>query len=282
MPSRCGRPPDLATESCPVVNRIRAAAMALEGILRGMISAQPMATSGNQDLGEGRASRLAAVRERIAAAEREAGREAGSARLIAISKTFDADVIRPVAAQGQIDFGENRMQEAKAKWPPLLAEYPDIRLHLVGPLQSNKARDAVGLFHVIHTVDRDKIAAALAAEMRRQGRAPDLLVQVNTGGEPQKAGVSPLEAEAFVARCRDVHGLEISGLMCIPPLDEAPAPHFALLADIAERLTLPRLSMGMSGDFETAIALGATEVRVGTAVFGDRATSLRRAQEMSR
>ena len=241
-----------------------------------------MTPGAHQDPGDGPASRLASVAGRIAAAENEAGRQAGSVRLIAVSKTFGADEIRSVAAAGQTDFGENRMQEAVGKWPPLLAEQPDIRLHLIGPMQSNKVRDAVGLFDVIHTVDRDKIAIGLAREMRRQERVPDLLVQVNTGGEPQKAGVLPLETEAFVDRCRDVHGLAISGLMCIPPLDEAPAPHFSLLADMAERLGLELLSMGMSGDFETAIALGATEVRVGTAVFGERAGLDRPGQEISR
>lgn len=213
---------------------------------------------------------LAEVRERVAAAEKEAGRAAGSVRLIAVSKTFDAEAIRPVIAAGQRVFGENRVQEAAGKWPGLKAETPDIELHLIGPLQSNKAHDAVALFDAIHTIDRDKIAGAIAAEMAKLGRSPRLLVQVNTGAEPQKAGVLPEDADAFVERCRSVHGLTIDGLMCIPPVDEAPAPHFALLAKIAGRLGLKSLSMGMSSDFETAIAFGATDVRVGSAIFGTR------------
>lgn len=213
---------------------------------------------------------LAEVRARIAAAERAAGRPAGSVRLIAVSKTFEADAIRPAIAAGQRVFGENRVQEAKAKWPALRDETPGIALHLIGPLQSNKAREAVALFDAIHTVDRDKIAETLAKEIARAGRAPRLLVEVNTGGEAQKAGVLPEETDAFVARCRDVHGLAVDGLMCIPPFHEAPAPHFALLAKIAARLGLKSLSMGMSADFETAIAFGATDVRVGSAIFGAR------------
>jgi pyridoxal phosphate enzyme (YggS family) len=213
---------------------------------------------------------LADVRARIAVAERAAGREANSVRLIAVSKTFDADAIRPVIAAGQRDFGENRVQEAQGKWPALKAAAPDLTLHLIGPLQSNKAADAVALFDVIHTIDRDRIAEAVAREMTKQKRALRLLVQVNTGEEPQKAGVTPAEADAFVARCRDVHGLAIDGLMCIPPADQVAAPHFALLARIAKRLGLRSLSMGMSGDFETAIMLGATDVRVGSAIFGVR------------
>jgi pyridoxal phosphate enzyme (YggS family) len=167
-------------------------------------------------------------------------------------------------------FGENRVQEAKTTWPPLQEIFPDIELHLIGPLQSNKAREAVALFDVIHTIDRDKIAAAIADEMRRQGRSPRLLVEVNTGGEAQKAGVLPGETDAFVERCREVHGLTIDGLMCIPPADEAPAPHFALLSKIGARLGLASLSMGMSADYETAIAFGATDIRVGSAIFGAR------------
>jgi pyridoxal phosphate enzyme (YggS family) len=216
------------------------------------------------------AGRLAAVRARIKAAEEAAGRPPGSVRLIAVSKTFAAEAIRPVIAAGQRVFGENRVQEAKAKWPALRDEFPDIELHLVGPLQSNKARDAVALFDAIHTIDRDRIAAVIAEEMRRQGRRLRLLVEVNTGGDAQKAGVKPEETEAFVARCREAHGLAIDGLMCIPPIDEVAAPHFALLAKIAKRLGLKSLSMGMSADFETAIALGATDVRVGSAIFGER------------
>jgi pyridoxal phosphate enzyme (YggS family) len=216
------------------------------------------------------AARLAAVRERITAAETAAGRPAGAVRLIAVTKTFDADRIRPAIAAGQRVFGENRVQEAKGKWPALGDEFADLELHLIGPLQSNKARDAVKLFDAIHTIDRDKIAGAIAEEMRRQGRRLRLLVEVNTGGEAQKAGVMPEEADAFVARCHEVHGLDIDGLMCIPPIDEVAAPHFALLAKIAKRLGLRSLSMGMSADYETAIALGATDVRVGSAIFGAR------------
>ncbi len=214
--------------------------------------------------------RLAEVRSRIAAAEKAAGRPAGSVRLIAVSKTFESQEILPLIGAGQKIFGENRVQEAKAKWPELRARFPDLELHLIGPLQSNKVVDSVALFDAIHTIDRDKIAAAVAAEMAKQGRSLRLFVQVNTGAEPQKAGVLPDETNAFVARCREVHGLRIDGLMCIPPLDEAPAPHFALLAKIAQRLDLPSLSMGMSGDYETAIAFGATHVRVGSAIFGSR------------
>jgi pyridoxal phosphate enzyme (YggS family) len=216
------------------------------------------------------AENLADVEARIRAAAVEAGRRAEAVTLVAVSKTFAADAIRPVIAAGQRVFGENRVQEAKAKWPELKAETPDIELHLIGPLQSNKAKEAVALFEVIHSVDRDRIAEALAAEIARQGRAPRLLVQVNTGAEPQKAGVLPEETEAFVARCREVHGLRIEGLMCIPPAGENPGPHFALLAEIGKRLGLPLLSMGMSGDFEKAIAFGATHVRVGSAIFGHR------------
>lgn len=213
---------------------------------------------------------LAEVRRRIVTAERQAGRAASSVRLIAVSKTFEAETIRPVLDAGQRDFGENRVQEASAKWPDLKAAYPDLRLHLIGPLQSNKAAEAVALFDAIHTIDRDKIAGAVAGEMRKQGRQLRLLVQVNTGEEAQKAGVAPSETEAFVARCCEIHGLTIDGLMCIPPADQVPAPHFALLAKLARRLGLMTLSMGMSGDFETAIAMGATDVRVGSAIFGTR------------
>ncbi len=216
------------------------------------------------------AEALNEVRGRIAAAEKAAGRSPGSVRLVAVSKVFAAPEIRPVIAAGQRVFGENRVQEAAGKWPALKAEFPDIELHLIGPLQSNKAKDAVGLFDAIHTIDRDRIAAAVAGEMARQGRTLRLLVQVNTGAEPQKAGVLPEETDAFVERCRTVHGLSIDGLMCIPPFDEVVAPHFALLAKIAGRLGLGSLSMGMSADFETAIAMGATDVRVGSAIFGAR------------
>ncbi|MER9422114.1 YggS family pyridoxal phosphate-dependent enzyme [Mesorhizobium sp. M0317] len=211
-----------------------------------------------------------AVKTRIAAAEREAGRDAGSVTLVAVSKTFEADVIRPVIEAGQRVFGENRVQEAQGKWPALKAEFPDIELHLIGPLQSNKAKEAVALADVIETVDREKIAAELAKEIVRQGRTPKLYVQVNTGSEPQKAGIEPRDAVAFVARCRDVHGLAIEGLMCIPPADENPGPHFALLEKLSKEAGVAKLSMGMSGDFETAIAFGANSVRVGSAIFGGR------------
>jgi pyridoxal phosphate enzyme (YggS family) len=211
-----------------------------------------------------------AVKTRIAAAEREAGRNIGSVTLVAVSKTFEADAIRPVIEAGQRVFGENRVQEAQGKWPALKAEFPDIELHLIGPLQSNKAKEAVALADVIETVDREKIAAELAKEIAKQGRAPRLYVQVNTGSEPQKAGIEPRDAVAFVARCRDVHGLAIEGLMCIPPADENPGPHFALLEKLAHEARVEKLSMGMSGDYETAIAFGATSVRVGSAIFGSR------------
>ena len=213
---------------------------------------------------------LGAVRGRIASAEREAKRQAGSVTLVAVSKTFDAEAIRPAIEAGQRVFGENRVQEAVAKWPDLKAEFPDIELHLIGPLQSNKAKEAVALFDVIETVDREKIAAELAKEMDRQGRRPRLYVQVNTGLEPQKAGIPPREAVAFVARCRDVHGLAVEGLMCIPPADENPGPHFALLEKLAREAGVEKLSMGMSGDYELAVQFGATSVRVGSAIFGAR------------
>lgn len=210
------------------------------------------------------------IRRRIAAAEAEAGRAPGAVTLVAVSKTFDADAIRPVIEAGQRVFGENRVQEAQAKWPALRQDFADIELHLIGPLQSNKAKEAVALFDVIETVDREKIAAELAKEIARQGKAPKLYVQVNTGLEEQKAGIDPREAVAFVERCRTVHGLAIEGLMAIPPADENPGPHFALLEKLAREAGVDKLSMGMSGDFETAIAFGATSVRVGSAIFGGR------------
>lgn len=217
-------------------------------------------------------SRLGEVRERIAQTCRDAGRDPAQVHLVAVSKTFGPEHILPVLEAGQRLFGENRVQESKAKWPELRARFPDLELHLIGPLQTNKVREALGLFDVIHTLDRPSLAAALAKEFAKlDGRpAPRLLVQVNTGEEPQKAGVVPQEADAFIAECRDVHGLAIDGLMCIPPADEPAAPHFALLAKIARRNGLSTLSMGMSGDYETAIALGATYVRVGSAIFGGR------------
>ena len=213
---------------------------------------------------------IAAVRRDLEAACREAGRDPQSVTLVAISKTFGAAAIEPVIAAGQRVFGENRVQEAKAKWPLLLARHDGIELHLVGPLQSNKARDAVAFFDAIHSLDRDSLAAALAKEMTRQSRRPTLFVEINTGAEPQKAGVLPQDADGFIAACRERHGLAIAGLMCIPPFDEAPAPHFALTARIARRNGLSLLSMGMSADFKIAIAFGATHVRVGTAIFGAR------------
>jgi pyridoxal phosphate enzyme (YggS family) len=215
-------------------------------------------------------ARLDAVRERIAAAAARRGRNPAEVRLVAVSKTFGADAILPVLAAGQRDFGENRVQEAEAKWPALRQRFPDAILHLIGPLQTNKAREAVALFDAIHSLDREKLAAALAKEIARQGRAPRLFVQVNSGAEEQKAGVLPDAAADFVRRCRDVHGLAIEGLMCIPPLEDEPARHFALLKALADELGLRALSMGMSGDFEAAVEHGATHVRVGSAIFGTR------------
>jgi pyridoxal phosphate enzyme (YggS family) len=213
---------------------------------------------------------LEVVRREIARACADARRDPASVTLVAVSKTFGAEAIAPVIAAGQRVFGENRVQEAKAKWPALRARHPDLELHMVGPLQSNKAKEAVALFDAIHSVDRPSLCEALAREIARQGRAPLLFVEINTGGEAQKAGVPPQEADAFIARCRDGYGLSVGGLMCIPPLDEAPAPHFALTAKIAARNGLRLLSMGMSADFPVAIAMGATHVRVGSAIFGAR------------
>jgi len=207
-------------------------------------------------------------------AEIERARASSDARqavtMIAVSKTFEPEAIKPVIAAGQKVFGENRVQEAKAKWPVLKAEHPDIELHLIGPLQSNKAKEAVALFDAIHTVDRPSLCAALAKEIARQNRRLLLFAEINTGAEPQKAGVPPEQADAFLRACREDYGLEISGLMCIPPIEEAPAPHFALTAKIAQRNGLRLLSMGMSADFAIAVQLGATHVRVGTAIFGAR------------
>ena len=217
---------------------------------------------------------LANVRAEIERACREASRDPGSVTLVAVSKAFQADAIEPVIRAGQRVFGENRVQEAKAKWPALRDKYP-VELHLVGPLQSNKAKDAVALFDAVHSVDRPSLAAALAKEIERQGRRPLLFVEVNTGAEPQKAGVLPEETDAFLRTCRETYGLEIAGLMCIPPLQEAPAPHFALTAKIARRNGLTLLSMGMSADFAVAIAFGATHVRIGTAIFGERPANAR-------
>jgi pyridoxal phosphate enzyme (YggS family) len=213
---------------------------------------------------------LASVRRQIAEACRAARRDPASVTLIAISKTFGANAIEPLIAEGQRVFGENRVQEAKAKWPELRVRHAGIELHLVGPLQSNKARDAVALFDAIHSLDRASLAEALAKEIARQSRTPALFIELNTGAEPQKSGVLPEEADAFIAACRSRHGLTLAGLMCIPPLTESPAPHFALTAKIARRNGLSLLSMGMSADFPLAIELGATHVRVGTAIFGSR------------
>jgi hypothetical protein len=217
------------------------------------------------------ASRLQIIRAEIRKAALGNGREPAAVTLVAISKTFGVETILPVIEAGHRVFGENRVQEAKEKWPALKQRFPDIELHLVGPLQSNKTREAVALFDAVHTVDRPKIAAALADEMARAGRKLKLFVEVNTGAEPQKAGVLPENADAFIAECRNAYQLSIAGLMCIPPLDEAPALHFALLAKIAKRNDLAALSMGMSADFVSAIAFGATHVRVGSAIFGARA-----------
>ncbi len=216
------------------------------------------------------ADRLAEVRQHIAAAASAAGRDPAAVTLVAVSKTHGADRVRELLDAGQRVFGENRVQEAEEKFPALKAAYPDLALHLIGPLQTNKAREAVALFDVIQSVDRERLAATLAKEMTRSGRRPDCYIQVNTGEESQKAGVLPAELDAFVAACRDTHKLPIVGLMCIPPVDEEPALHFALLAKMAARNGLSSISMGMSADYETAIRLGATHVRVGTALFGHR------------
>ena len=216
------------------------------------------------------AANLAAVRRRIAAAARAAGRDPETVSLVAVSKSHGAASARAALAAGHRAFGENRVQEAAAKWPALRAEFPDAALHLIGSLQTNKAAEAVALFDAIQTLDRERLARALAREFERQNRRPALFVQVNTGEEPQKSGVLPAAADAFVARCRTEFGFEVAGLMCIPPAREDPALHFGRLAAIAGRNGVARLSMGMSADFETAVGLGATEVRVGTAIFGPR------------
>jgi pyridoxal phosphate enzyme (YggS family) len=213
---------------------------------------------------------LAAVEQEIARACVEARRERNEVTLIAVSKTFGAEAISPVIAAGQRVFGENRVQEAKAKWPGLISAYPGLALHLIGPLQSNKAKEAVALFDAIHSVDRPSVCQALAKEIDSQNKRPELFVQINTGEEPQKAGIAPGEADAFILSCRENYGLAITGLMCIPPANEAPAPHFALTAKIAARNGLKHLSMGMSADFATAIQFGATHIRVGSAIFGHR------------
>ena len=216
------------------------------------------------------ADRLAEVQGRIAEAAKAAGRLPGEVTLVAVSKTHGPERVRELLEAGQRIFGENRVQEAQEKFPALKAEYPDLELHLIGPLQTNKARDAVALFDVIQSVDRERLAATLAKEMERAGKRPACFIQVNTGEESQKAGILPAELDAFVAACRDVHKLPVVGLMCIPPVDEEPALHFALLAKMAKRNGLARLSMGMSADYETAVRTGATHVRVGSALFGAR------------
>ena len=216
--------------------------------------------------------RLAEVRRKIAEAARGAGRDPAAVTLVAVSKTHGAERVQELIDAGQRIFGENRVQEAEDKFPALKAAHPDLELHLIGPLQTNKAREAVALFDVIQSVDRERLAATLAKEMERAGRRPACYVQVNTGEEPQKAGVLPAEVDAFVAACRDTHRLPVVGLMCIPPVDEDPSLHFALLAKMAARNGLDRVSMGMSADYETAVRLGATHVRVGTALFGSRGT----------
>jgi len=213
---------------------------------------------------------LANVRAEIARACRDAGRDPAEVTLIAVSKTFGADAIEPAVRAGQRVFGENRVQEAKAKWPPLLEKHNGLELHLIGPLQSNKAKEAVALFAAIHSLDRPSLCEALAKEIAKQKRQPVLFVEINTGAEAQKAGVLPQDADAFLAACRDKYRLTIAGLMCIPPLQEAAGPHFALTAKIARRNGLKLLSMGMSADFAAAIQLGATHVRVGSAIFGER------------
>ena len=210
------------------------------------------------------------VRALIVRAARDFGRDPADVRLLCVTKTVPPERIRPVSATGERIFGENRVQEAHSKWPALKAEHPDLELHLIGPLQTNKAREAVALFDAIETLDRPSLAKVLAAEIQRAGRAPKLFVQVNTGAEPQKAGVLPQEADAFIAQCRNEYGLAPVGLMCLPPIDEQVSPHFALLAKIAARNGLTELSMGMSADYALAIQLGATYVRIGSAIFGER------------
>ncbi len=214
--------------------------------------------------------RLAGVRDSIAATQAACGRDSNAVTLVAVSKTHPVDAVEEALAAGQRVFGENRVQEAKGKFPDLKARFPDLELHLIGPLQTNKVKDAVALFDVIQTLDRPKLAEALAEEMAKSGRRPRCLIEVNTGEEPQKAGIPPAEVESFLADCRDRLGLPVTGLMCIPPVDEEPAMHFALLSEMARRLGLAEVSMGMSGDYDTAIRFGATHVRVGTAIFGSR------------
>ncbi|WP_029012292.1 YggS family pyridoxal phosphate-dependent enzyme [Niveispirillum irakense] len=216
------------------------------------------------------AANLTAIRDTLATEARSVGRDPDAVTLIAVSKVQPLERLEAALAAGHRVFGENRVQEAKSKFPALRERYPDIELHLIGPLQTNKVKEAVALFDVIQTLDRPKLAAALAEEGRRQGRLPKLFVEVNTGEEPQKAGIAPADLGAFLAECREQHGLEIAGLMCIPPVEEEASLHFALLAELARRHGIAELSMGMSGDYDVATRLGATYVRVGTAIFGER------------
>lgn len=215
-------------------------------------------------------ARFEAVQGLVRRAATDNSRDPGDVALVAVSKLFGAEAIRPVLEAGHRRFGENYVQEAKLKWPSLREAFPGVTLHLIGPLQSNKARDAVALFDMIETLDRESLASELAREIAKQRRSPQLLVQVNTGDEPQKGGVSPRDADAFIQQCRESHGLTIAGLMCIPPADQPPSPHFALLGQIARRNGLSTLSMGMSADYAAAIQLGATHVRIGSAIFGER------------
>jgi len=230
-----------------------------------------LAAARRADCVTGAGERLAAVKARIDALAKRAGRDRAGITLIAVSKTFGRDAIAPVIEAGQRDFGENRVQEAMKKWPSLREQHAGLRLHLIGPLQTNKVREAVAHFDAIHSLDRDKLAAALATEMKRQGRVLTLFVQVNTGREEQKSGIAAEETAAFVRRCRDAHGLAIEGLMCIPPVEDDPVPHFEMLRRLADASGVKSLSMGMSTDFEAAIEHGATHVRVGSAIFGGRA-----------
>lgn len=216
------------------------------------------------------AENLARVRARIAAAAAAAGRQASDITLVAVTKTKPAEAVRAALAAGQLVFGENRVQEAAGKFPALREDYPDLKLHIIGGLQTNKARDAVRLAEVIETLDRPKLADAIAAAMAKEGRTPTLLIEVNVGGEAQKSGVSRAEADGFIDACKARFGAALAGLMCVPPLNEDPRPHFTWLADRAARHGLPVVSMGMSADFEIAIACGATWVRVGSAIFGSR------------
>ena len=216
------------------------------------------------------AANLARVKARIAAAAREGGRAPEGITLVAVTKTHGAERIRPALEAGHRIFGENRVQEAKAKWPELRKAYPGLELHLIGPLQSNKVKEAIALFDMIETVDRPKLAAALAREMAAQSRRPNCLVEVNIGAEPQKSGIAPDDVAAFVAACREDYKLPLVGLMCIPPHGEPPEPHFRRLVDLARRSSLPLVSMGMSEDFAAAVSAGATHVRIGTAIFGPR------------